>query len=43
MDAFLIRVQGTGAADIFSRIAKKQQLEWGPVSPQAGKGTDDLL
>ncbi len=42
-DAFLMRVWGAGAADTFSKIAKKQELKWRPVSPQAGNATDDLF
>ncbi len=42
-DAFLIHVWGAGAADTFSEVAKKQELKWRPVSPQARSATDELF
>jgi subtilisin family serine protease len=42
-DAFLIRVRGADAADIFSKVAKEQELKWQPVSPRAESATDDLF
>lgn len=43
VDAFVIRVWGSGAADTFSKVAKKQELKWRPVSSQAASSTDDLF
>lgn len=41
-NAMLLRVRGTGAAEKFSKIAKKLDISWKPVSPQA-RATDDLF
>jgi hypothetical protein len=42
-DAFLIRASGAKAADIFARVAKKQDLAWKPVSEQAAGAPDELF
>ncbi|PWF42039.1 S8 family serine peptidase [Massilia glaciei] len=42
-DAFLVRAQGAGAADMFSKIAAQQQLEWHPVLERTGAAADELF
>ena len=42
-DAFLLRVWGAGAMEMFSKVAKKLEIEWRPVALQPVTSTDDLF
>jgi hypothetical protein len=41
-DAFVIRVRGAGAADVFAELARDRRLKWQPVLPESGS-PDDLF
>lgn len=42
-NAFLLQVHGDDVAAKFARAAKKAEIEWKPVSPQAAASDDDLF
>ncbi|WP_429885832.1 S8 family serine peptidase [Geoalkalibacter halelectricus] len=42
-EAFLLRIGGKNAADVFAKLAKGQKLNWRPVSDKAGSASDDLF
>lgn len=42
-DAFLLRVRGKNAAEVFAKLAKAHKLKWRPVSPRATSASDDVF